>query len=260
MSYEIPDHARLAAADFDGTIADTAATPRGGVNVERAYQIAVDGIFGARAVDTFIKNGGTRNRYPDEIIVELTPSMEKNERTVLVNRLVEAKLLILEGQISANWPKPMKGFLEAWRQLTRPVRASPDTAVISAGHTSFILKSFDTWGLKPPDILVTHESLKPYGHLPLSELVKPGPLPMRLALQQWLDILGVEFYPERQVHEAAAHAVYIGDSGEKDGGLAKNFNVPFVHLSPKQAEQAWRAYANLFELGKTAVTHGGYHE
>jgi FMN phosphatase YigB (HAD superfamily) len=66
---------KLAFFDFDGTIANTFEKPPGGVDVTRAYEIAMQEVFGDPALAEYQRLGGLRNRAPGEVVSEVLSAL-----------------------------------------------------------------------------------------------------------------------------------------------------------------------------------------
>jgi hypothetical protein len=54
--------AYLLAKYFDGTVAETFERSPNGIGVHEAYNLAVEGLFGAKALKRYMASGGLRNR------------------------------------------------------------------------------------------------------------------------------------------------------------------------------------------------------
>ncbi len=251
--------AKLAAADFDNTIAYTFERSPSVIDVEEAYELAISEMFGPDVVQTYKDAGGLKSRYPGEVIKQLAPDASDEEVNLLTEALVSIRLAILLPQIGQTWPRLSDGFLAAWDRLTVAAEQSGDikTAIVSAGHAPFINKTLDVWGVRQPDILVADEDVRSTEpHIPIEQKVKPLSFPMELALRRWIGLLGAQA-SGMTLNEAAKKAVYIGDSQEKDGGLARNFDMPFVLVTPNSSPKAWERYTALLGLGTMAVKMGG---
>lgn len=206
--------------DFDGTIANTFEPSPSGLGVKESYEIAVRHLFGQSALNQYDLKGGLRNRSPREVVVELQlAGFGKGlEVTGATDELVGLKIDCLINQIGqtlddgAMWPRLTTGFADFWKQVV--TNTSMFTAIVSSGHRAFIEKTFLMHGLGLPKFMVTDDELR---SLP-EPLSKPDP---RL-WQHLLDEAKVSF----------PSAFYIGDDQAKDGGLARNARVPFLHFAP----------------------------
>lgn len=254
--------ARLAAADFDQTLALTFTTAPTGIGVHEAYAQAIDALYGPTALDRFHADGGLRNRAVSEVVQDLFPDMQDDEVAAQAQRITNHKLTILLGQIDNQWPLPTKGFIECWDRIGQCQRQGKaiDTAVISAGYAPFIQKTFDVWGAPRPDILVTTETINnPALPEPFNERNKPAPLSMRLALNHWLGLYGLPENPE-MVADAATRAIYTGDDPYKDGKLAEHFGIPFVLLSPDNAAESWKLFSLQLGIGSLSLQKAMAHD
>lgn len=237
-------------SDYDGTIARTGETPVGGVDVNGAYKLAIAGIFDDEAAQQFEDTGGHNHRAPIEIVTDLlrnTSGFSSDQLKRIAARLSADKLDILLDQIGSQnedgtiWPRPTDGFVEFWGALSR---AKTDrkigTAVISAGHTDFIVKWFDTFDLEQPDAFSTAEvvdNLLPLS--PVEEKTKPAALPLVIARAALTDKYG----------DAVNTIYYAGDSEVKDGGLAINAGVDhFVLIDEANAGPGWSQLGSRLQL------------
>lgn len=180
-----------------------------------------------------------------------TIRLEAEELQAVVQLLIDSKLEPLVSQIGTRlskdefWPRPVPGFLDFYRLLQQA--ASLDSAVISAGHTDFIRKAYELWEVPDPDIFVTSETISLLGlekHYTASELAKPSPIVMDMATQQWRRMYGLP-----ADHVTINQVVYVGDSKEKDGGLAANSGATFFHINPEDPVTAWRAVTRYLDIG-----------
>jgi 2-hydroxy-3-keto-5-methylthiopentenyl-1-phosphate phosphatase len=253
--------AQLVACDFDGTIARTFEPSPNNINVYESYRLAIEKVLGAQATEQYISDGGHNNRAPVEIVDSLLPKLEARELNERTDRVVEAKLQISVNEIGVSsdgliWPRQVEGFTECWKDIhERKIKGEAiDTAIISSGHTSFIEKSFDTWGLPYPDLLLTHETLvEQASDLPTNQTVKPAPLMMNLAKDMWVSLYGLE--NDGTIDgKINSRILYIGDDIEKDGGLAKNSGVEFVHLDLETSSEGWKQVEHWIRLGRLAIS------
>lgn len=254
--------ARLLASDFDGTKFLTDEPAPSGIGVSQAYELGLDEVFGPHAADAY-RAQGHNSRAPSEIVQACVPDLDEDALDIFTHRVVSAKLRHLLGNIGtplpdgAIWPRPTAGFLDIWRAVykARSRGVLIDTADISAGHEEFIKKTYEAWDIPVPDVLVTADTVH---QLLLStaliERVKPAPLPMKIALEKWWGL-----YELADILEPAAHAaltkrvLYAGDDEHRDGGLARNSAVDFVHVSQGGAAEAWQAVATRLGLGNIAL-------
>ncbi|MDO8265390.1 MAG: hypothetical protein Q7T41_00440 [Candidatus Saccharibacteria bacterium] len=178
---------------------------------------------------------------------------------IITDTLVFVKLAPLLAQIGQKlddgsfWPNPIDGFLDfaLFAEQVRRDGVPLNTAVISAGHTQFIEKTYALYGVENPDIFVTDEivrSLVP--NMSAERRGKPAPIPMLLAKRSWLDIHDVSpsnLRNETIAPDINARIIYIGDDPEKDGGLAKNSHIDFIWVDPASPRLAWQAMQRYIE-------------
>lgn len=75
----------LLGCDFDGTLFNTSKTSPHGINVKKAYELALDDIFGVGAGKWILENIGLQNRTPSELISDVLNSNE-NRRNYLLSQ------------------------------------------------------------------------------------------------------------------------------------------------------------------------------
>ena len=144
------------------------------------------------------------------------------DTSALTERLVCIKIDFLTSQIGntlqdgALWPRLTLGFDSFWNQIRSDETVF--TAILSSGHQAFIQKTFEVHGLVLPHLIVTDDELR----------VLPEPL-SKPDGRLWDFLLGKAGRTHLQ------NAVYIGDDKAKDGGLAQNASVRFLHFAPKGA-------------------------
>ncbi len=244
----------LFAADFDGTLFLTSEPSPDGTTVNSAYFDAIDYHIGTDASAEFAETGGHRHRSPAEIVLSLVGIENAARVATLEGRITTTKLEILEGCIGQNlddgvkWPRPMNGFLEFWANLQQ-ARSSGypiGSAIISAGHTSFISRTFQAHDLLPPDVLVTDDVRLGLGlTTPLDQQVKPAPFMLHQAQRVWI---------EQYSHSSSVpRTIYVGDDPVRDGGMAANAGVEFVLISQENASDAWARISTFLGLGTTAL-------
>lgn len=256
--------AKLFTSDFDGTKFITDEPAPGGVGVEGAYEVALDDIGGPKAADAYREQGGHNGRTPLEIVEDCMPEAEEIDLPELTARLVAIKLEQLLANIGqplpdgSIWPRPTEGFLDLWA-LVYKARASGafiDTADISAGHTEFLLRTYEAWGIQRPDILVTSDTIH---RLSLTSLIlapsyaKPEPGIMTCALEEWFVLYGWANHDTSAFANFRNRVLYVGDNRQKDGGLAQNSGVDFVHIPINESAEAWRAVASHLAIGDIAL-------
>ncbi len=144
---------------------------------------------------------------------------------VLTETLVRVKLKYLMEEISPEWPKPFDGALDCLGAIQS---LGARIAIISSGHTTFIEKTFETWGARAPELVVTDDDMRALG-LPPEQTCKPSCLLMEKMLERaYLSICGTSG------RAAFSVRAYVGDCPVKDRGLAWNSNVRFGWFNPKR--------------------------
>jgi hypothetical protein len=264
--------ARLLAADFDGTTHDTFEAPPDGIGVDEAYRIGIERVFefDEGAVARYEAEGGHGNRTPAEIVHSLAPtSVTSNDLDRLTEELVRVKLDLLCGQIGKplddgqTWPRAMPGFSEFWSSVyeARDEGEHISTAILSAGHAPFIRKVFSSAGLELPDILVTEETIRGLNSsLPPDKLAKPAAMPLLLAKTQWLNFYGLDVTSVAAGPQIGDRITVFGDSLPKDGGLAKNSGVNFVHINPEDPAAGYETLYQQLNLGRAALAQTAEHD
>ena len=211
--------------DFDGTVAETFKPSPSGLGVKEAYENSVECIFGPSALDYYKRTGGLQNRAPREVVDSLFNAgfwvgCGQDEATEqLVNRKIDCLLKHAFGQPLSDgtpWPRLTLGFASYWQWTS--ARMDTFTVILSSGHEVCIRKTFEMHNLPQPDLIVTDDEFR---RLP-EPLCKPDP-------RLWQYMLA-------KVDVSFRRTVYIGDDHVKDGELAKNAGVPFLHFAPKGAE------------------------
>lgn len=102
--------------------------------------------------------------------------------------------------------------------------------------------------------MVTDETIRGLNsNLPPEELAKPSTTPLQLAKLQWLGLYGVAGTVNMNCAEINNRITIIGDSDEKDGGLARNAGVRFIRVTPESSSQAWRSLQAVHNIGSHAV-------
>ncbi len=254
--------------DFDGTMYETfeADPSRQIYGVDEAYRIAIEEVFyfDKDALRRYIDDGEHQNRTPLEIVNSLAPDCTLAGLDRLTGELVGAKLNVLAGQIGRElqdgelWPRPVPGFLEHWQQVTAAKEdgAPISQAIASAGHASFIRKCLAQSKLVEPEIMVTDETIRGLNSsLPPEQLAKPSIMPVSIIKTLWLahhnqpsTLLGDPSLNDR--------IIIVGDSKEKDGGLARNCDTQFIHISPDNPADGWHELTNV-RLGLGHISLNG---
>ncbi len=240
------EQAILVGVDFDGTGFLTSEAGPNVLTVDDAYRLAIEETIGSDVAARFEGHG---HRTPAEIVAALVPDSSFEESRDIERRIIEQKLAALTGQIGvrlpdgALWPRPTEGYAPLWDRLSREKQLgrSVTTAVLSAGHTDFIARTFDTHGLEQPDILITDDVLVDLclADVPPELRAKPAPLILTLARLAWLTRLGVKAHEHETLSGMNDRIIYAGDSVEKDGGLAQAHGVAFVLIPSEAAASAW---------------------
>lgn len=211
--------------DFDATVAETFEPSPNGFGVTEAYEFAVRSVFGQPALYTYVQNNGLKNRSPREVVIALQEEgfLEHCSTSELTEKLVNFKISCLTSEIGKPladgmlWPRLTNGFGQFWHHLRSDKGIL--TAILSSGHRAFIEKVFEVHKLQLPHTMVTDDELR----------VLPEPL-FKPDARLWGYLLA-----EVCVHRFP-NAVYVGDDQIKDGGLAHNANVPFLHFAPLGAQ------------------------
>lgn len=247
-------HISILSSDWDGTIADTFTPSPNGRGVEAGYRHALGAMFGDPELLDLI--GGLKNRAPSEVVVavlghdsslgirgltyyeahcrelrDLVPrgkGIQSRHPTLvetLTETLVRIRLQYLLPEISPEWPKPFDGALETLADIqARGVQL----AVISSGHTRFIQRTCEVWGVPAPVLMITDDDMRALGKAP-HETCKPSRLLMDMLVQR-------AYASTAMVTSGVAHDVvaYLGDCPHKDRMLAKNADVRFGWFNPKR--------------------------
>lgn len=236
--------------DFDETLAATSEASPNGLNVVKAYALALDEIFGVAGLLEAV--GGLQNRAPSQLIQEVLRKdaslaehaknyyayqQERLSGLVLPGKgvdmdsaltrgdelgfcaelLVREKLALLhkeqgEGP-SGIWPAPCKGAAAFLQTL-----GDQKWGIISSGHEMFIAATLRLWELSYPALSVTDDDLRGLS-LPVEAKSKPSPYLFDVLLGQAAS-QGLLIRRDR--------ILFIGDDPDKDGGLAQNAGVNFL--------------------------------
>ncbi len=239
---------RLLQLDFDGTVAHTNVQHEGIISVAEAYELAVDEIFGLQALEHYLETGGLRNDAPGEVVLRVAPDLDSDPDELLTktNELVAAKVGILVAQVSMHWPEPVEGFPVVW--LAAYNRPMTTRAIISSGHTDFMNRVFDVWGLPHADITVSDDEVRTAEtDVPYKNRMKPNPFALEWAMRLW---------EEGHIKDCTlddllqlGHVVYAGDDPIKDGQMAIRAMVPFVHIDPQDSLPGYRTVDRMLRLG-----------
>jgi hypothetical protein len=241
---------KLFATDFDGTYALTQEPGPNGMNVARAYDLAVEQLFGFDGLQKYTASGGLRNRAPSEVINQLAPDLDNDQLQQKTEDLIDTKLFHLLSQVGQRlpegdiWPRLAPGFSSIWQNIC--VATNINTAVISSGHTEFIRRFHEVHELSEPDIMVTDDDMRPLSaQLPPQECVKPSKLLLNIAFTTWINEQGLGLMDIQEIVEAYNGVIYVGDDPNKDGRLAENFGAPFVHINPADYPVSWQKVGEL---------------
>ncbi len=258
--------AQLDIIDFDGTMFDTfeAAPPLAIYGVDEVYRMSIEEAFvhDKDAIRRYEEHGEHQNRSPYEIVQSLAPEASVQELEELTSTLVGAKLATFEKQIGkplndgAPWPRPVPGFMEYSLAISEANLQGHhiDRAILSAGHASFIRKCLEMTGISPPEIMISEETIRGLNStLPHDRLTKPSVLPFLLAKLQWLHRYELADIVNTNAPAINERIIMIGDSDTKDGGLARNAGVDFVHITSEDSKEAWRSVITKHHLGAMAI-------
>lgn len=243
---------KLLATDFDKTTHDTFETaPALGIyGIDEVYRSAVDEVFchDKEAMRKYTEQNEHSNRTPAEIVHSISGDLDPANLDKLTDQLIEVKLRTLSQQIGrklldgAIWPRPLPGFEDCWQKVTKS-KTTPktiNTAIISAGHTVFIRKTFEVHGLEQPDILVSEETIRGLNSdLPPDRLAKPNVLPLSIAIVQWLNIHKVLEKVDPSDIILKPRILYVGDDESKDRAMALKAGVDFVLIDKSHPTQGW---------------------
>lgn len=219
-------NSHLLASDFDGTIALTSVPSPRGVTVDLSYEMALREIFGENGVKVYEEVGRVQSKEPGELmayilstgdVLNIPLPTEGKSLPELTDELIQHKLGHILPEISPEWPLVAPGFEE----FVEGVGSLPiELAVISNGHDEFIRRFFDVHELPQPGILVTSDTLRSNG---VPQKFKPDPYSVELAIDHFTHLNGGR----------PVSILYVGDSEEKDGEMARNAGVPFGLINPE---------------------------
>jgi FMN phosphatase YigB (HAD superfamily) len=219
--------------DFDQTLANTFEPAPGALGVEVIYEVAIAQLWGQRELAAYQAAG----RSPDQVVAELYPEASDAELVRLTEALIEARLELALVQIGTPllgggvWPRPCAGFIPFWeRALEYLERGRLDAGIISSGHTRFIERTFQVWGLKPPPVIVSIDDMRRFTRLGVDRRSKPSPACFALARQRLMRLHGQSF--DIRTASVKSGIVYVGDDPEKDGQLARRAGVRFGWFDP----------------------------
>lgn len=259
----------LDVADFDGTMYDTfeSAAAYGIYSVDEAYKFAIEKtfIFDKDALKKYEDEGEHNNRTPLEIVKSLVPNSTQDGLFKIASNLVDAKLEVLENQVGrpladgTPWPRPLDGYVNYSKSISKSNIENPakriDRAIVSSGHASFIRKCINMSGLEQPEIMVTDETIRGLNSpLPPERIVKPSKFPLLMVKLEWLYSYGLADSEANDETQIDKRINVIGDSHEKDGGMANNGGVNFIHLKNIRPSEAWKQLLDIHGLvGQSAL-------
>ncbi len=261
---ELNQGPKLLSLDFDGTIALTSEGDESIKTVNDAYADAIDDMFGGSATEHFVAQGGHNHRTPAEIVSDLMPDASIEEINNFANQLKQSKLEILMAQIGkiltngSVWPRLTNMFPETWSEIydSRTVDNTVNTAIISAGHKSFIDKTLDVHGLPHADITITDEILVDlgFGNLSPELRAKPSTLSLDQAIFIWKNRNSLHETREDDLRKRILH---VGDDMEKDRLFAIRSRVGFQLLTPEDSPRSWSYVRAWADLGKVSLLRAG---
>jgi hypothetical protein len=253
--------AQLLAKDFDGTVAQTFEKSPNGLGVHEVHEIIIDSMFGQDALETYLRNGGLRNRPPDKVVQEAAPDADEDELERLTADFIEQKLSISLSEIGTRfpdgeiWPRPTRGYLELCESIAaaRSEGRLIDDIIISSGHEPFIEKTYRAWNIGQPTHVLAEDTVRRFAlDLPIDQRVKPSPVLMDIARQMWRDSYSDGLAPDASDDELR-RIVFVGDDPVNDGELAKNSGVDFLLLQISSSLETWRSVARRLQLGQAAL-------
>jgi 2-hydroxy-3-keto-5-methylthiopentenyl-1-phosphate phosphatase len=255
----------LFVSDFDGTIAQTFESTPDGMDVHKAYERAIHDVLGDAGLYYYRNSGGLKNRSPGELVRDLLTgptvnflldnarsftkrlvregetvswSMSNTTKTI-TDLLTRQKLGYLMSQIGRDmgdgetWPRPCEGY-EAFHAEIKDLKEEglAEFAIVSTGHTEFLKRTYRSWGLQTPSIMITEDDMarRRYPQEP-ERRTKPSTYPFAMAHQKWLngDRENGQSYVSA-AKDSRARIMYFGDDTNKDGRMAKSSNVLFGHF------------------------------
>jgi FMN phosphatase YigB (HAD superfamily) len=231
--------------DFDNTLAMTSDPSPNNMNVDKAYKMAIDEIFGKEGVEIYEKTGGLRNEAPGEVVQRITALGFFPEKKNYPELLVEKKLAVLMSEIGEEWPLPYPGVKSF---LTEAKEKGCSLGIISSGHEAFIRKTFEFWKVPCFDVIVTDDDFKG-----VTRKSKPDPTLFSYFCRKWAEKEGGQESFLEFTWVKWKEMVYFGDDPEKDGEFAKQAEVPFCHFcqsSPFQKKKNIIQFKDWREVGK----------
>lgn len=231
-------NSHLVLLDFDGTIANTFKDSPSGMNVGKASKLAIGNVFGRSGMLALDEIGGLKNREPGELVkiiqgMTRETGLTHNDAT---EHFVEAKLSYLIPEISPVWPELYPGAAALFRDVSRG-KIPVDLAILSSGHDAFIRKAMEANRINMDDVILVSSDVIRQRPMPDRPRYKPHSYQFAEAHAQWLRKSGIlpsydhwdaESFTGRNYGKP--NMIYIGDDPIKDGGLATEARIPFVHV------------------------------
>jgi phosphoglycolate phosphatase-like HAD superfamily hydrolase len=102
--------------------------------------------------------------------------------------------------------------------------------------------------MKCPDIMITDDDIRTNKYGPRTLLVKPNPQLILLAHKQW----------EYARDLSSDVVIYTGDDLEKDGKMAENAGIPFIHFDEENTKHThWHRLHSDLLCGKPPFQNFG---
>jgi len=210
------------------------------------------------------KNNGFNWDKKSEKLVDLLTWMLAAEKCSFLSDEIGKKLV--DGQ---TWPKPCNGFIdfyESINEINKRGGIKIDTAIISSGHTKFIEKTFETFGLDLPNYVITDDELRRVRNIPINRKTKPGAYPFAVIHRSWLRDNYPNYLTENEYHKDKI--IYFGDDQNKDGSMAKNCRVtfgwfnegsvdPFSRIDNGFSFNDWRVVGDIVNSQIETLVRGG---
>ncbi|MFA6383293.1 MAG: HAD family hydrolase [Parcubacteria group bacterium] len=262
------------------------------IGLRDAHQISIKRIFGERGADSFQAIGGLQNRAPLELVSALLSQDLRLQETAkmyfirncgrlkniqwkdddpigsVTEVFVTEKMFVYASELGKHpggviWPEPCKGFLsllDSLRELKE--KGIPiDLAILSAGHTPFIKKTFKAWGYPLPKVVLSDDEVR-YINCPIERKIKPSTFLLYLVQKRLARLHGKINLPLKDAKEMRLKMAYFGDDLERDGELARRAGIPFGWFTPGTIFQAidngirfsdWQVIANHLRDEETFV-------
>ncbi|MEA1962786.1 MAG: hypothetical protein U9M94_00940 [Patescibacteria group bacterium] len=210
-------------------------------------------ILNKNAEQCFLKHDKTLSRLVPKgkgsLLEQQLFTRGKESHRVMAEMLVLLKMSFLMSEIGVQhndntcWPEPCHGFINFYKfleELNKDNDLDIQFAILSSGHDIFIQKTFELWGIKIPQIMVTDDDMRGASYpKSIRRRVKPSSYLFDLIQSQWLNSF-MQLHNSAQLIEQVLHyrdrMVYFGDDSAKDGELARNARVPFFLLKNPTVE------------------------